>query len=129
MSLKLDLVSPVMYLHDREGNPGNEAKVERFESKMLDWKRDVIADSKNFKREEMSFDLHQAENNFDGYWCEGVKCCCDRTHWVLHESETNCWDCIYDPRACSPPLEWDQAEKAYFRFSFLRWQNKKQTFG
>jgi hypothetical protein len=66
----------------------------------------------------MSFDLHQVENNFNGYWCGGVKCCCNRTYWVIHESETNCWDCMHDLCACNTPLEWDQAEKAYFRFFF-----------
>jgi hypothetical protein len=55
MSLELDLVSQVMYLRDGEVNSGDEAKVERLESKMSDWKRDVIGDSKNFTREEMSF--------------------------------------------------------------------------
>ncbi len=64
-----------MQRHDGEVNTGDKAKVERFESKMSNWKRDVTADSKNFTREEMSFDLHQVENNFNGYWCEGVKCC------------------------------------------------------
>jgi hypothetical protein len=127
MSLELDLVSQVMQLHDGEVNPGDKAKVERFESKMSNWKRDVTADSKNFTREEMSFDLHQVKSNFDRYWCEGVKCCCERTHWVLHESETNCWDCMYDPCACSPPpLEWDQAEKAYYHF-FLSCNGKTKT--
>jgi hypothetical protein len=76
MSLELGLVSQVMYLREGEVNSGNEAKVARFESKMLDWKRDVITGSKNVLKEEMSADLYyQVENSFNGYWCEGVKCC------------------------------------------------------
>jgi hypothetical protein len=125
-SLKLDLVSQVMYIRNGEVNPGDEAKVERLESKMSDWKRYVIGDSKNFTRDEISFDLHQVEKNFDGYWCEGDKCACKRTHWVIHESESNCWECMHDPCACNPPLELDQAEKAYFRF-FLSCDGKTKT--
>ena len=76
--------------------------------------------------DKISFDLHQVEKNFDGYWCEGDKCACKRTHWVIHESESNCWECMHDPCACNPPLEWDQAEKAYFRF-FLSCDGKTKT--
>jgi acylphosphatase len=59
MSLELDLVSQVMNLRDGEVNPGDKAKVERFESKMSDQKHDVIGDSKNFTREEMSFESRE----------------------------------------------------------------------
>jgi hypothetical protein len=125
-SLDMDLVSQVMYIQYGEVNPGDEAKVGRLESKMSDWKRDVKGDSKNFTRDEISSDLHEVEKNFDGYWCKGVKCACKRTHWVIRESETNCWDCMHDPCACNPPLEWDEAEKAYFRF-FLSCDGKTKT--
>jgi hypothetical protein len=126
LSLELDLVSQVMYIQYGEVNPGNEAKIERLETKMSDWKRDVIGDSKNFMREEISFDLNQVKKNFNGYWCEGDKCACKRTHWVIHQSETNCWDCMHDPFACRPLLEWDEGEKAYFRF-FLSSYSKTRT--
>jgi hypothetical protein len=66
-SLELDLVSQVMYIRNGEVNPGDEVKVERLEIKMSDWKRNVVRDSKNFTRDKISFDLHQAEKNFDGY--------------------------------------------------------------
>jgi hypothetical protein len=126
LSLQLDLVSQVMYIQYGEVNPGDEAKVERLKSKMLDWKRNVIGDSKNFMRDEILLDLHQVEKNFNGYWCEGVKCACNRMHWVIHKSETNCWDCMHNPCACNPPLEWDQAQKVYFCF-FLYCDGKTKT--
>jgi hypothetical protein len=50
--------------------PGDEAKVTRCETKMLDWKRDVVDGSKNFRKEEMSADLFQLKNSFKGYWYE-----------------------------------------------------------
>ncbi len=93
---------------------------------MSDRKRDVVGESKNFTGEDMSADMFRVENSFDGYWCEGVKCCLDRTHWVLHESESNCWDCMHYPCGCSPPLVWDEAEKAYCHFLILRWFDEEQ---
>jgi hypothetical protein len=85
MSLNLPLVSLVKYLQEGEVNPGDEGKVIRFEKKMLDWRRDVVGGSKNFTRKDMSSDMCQVENSFDGYWCKGVKCLFARTHRVLHE--------------------------------------------
>ena len=117
MSLDLPLVSLVMYLKEGEINPGDEGKVVRFEKKMSDWRRDVIVgDSKNLTREDMTSNMCQVENGFVGYWCEGAKCLCARTHWVLQESESFCWDCMHDPCACSTPLVWDATEQAYSRF-------------
>ena len=48
LSLQLDLVSQVMYIQYGEVNPGDEAKIERLKTKMLEWKRYVIGDLKNF---------------------------------------------------------------------------------
>jgi hypothetical protein len=121
MSLDLPLVSLVMYLQEGEINPGDEGKVIRFEKKMSDWRRDVVGGLKNLTREDMSSNMCQVENGFNGYWCEGVKCLCVRTHWVLHESESFCWDCMHDLCACSTPLVWDATEQAYYNFFVLRW--------
>jgi hypothetical protein len=107
MSLDLSLVSLVMYLQEEEINPGDEGKVIRFEKKMSDWRRDVVGGSKNLTREDMSSNM---------CWCEGVKCLCARTHWLLQESESFCWDCMHDPCACSTPLVWDATEQAYYLF-------------
>ena len=127
-SLDLCLVSQVMYLRDGEINPGDEAKVARLEKKIMDWKRDIVdnenqnyAESTEPKptiptRLEMTNDMLELENKFNGYWCEGEKCGALRTHWVLNESISNCWSCMHDPCACSPPLVWDEAENAYYRF-------------
>ena len=41
---------------------------------------------------------------------------CKRTHWVLHDSPSICWDCVHDPCSCEAPLVWDDAEKAYYSF-------------
>jgi hypothetical protein len=117
MSLDLNLVSQIMYLREGEVNPGDEAKVVRYESQLSDWKRDVHGNSKIIPtKEDMSSEMHQLGNNFGGYWCEGVKCMCERTHWVLNESPTNCWECMHDPCACGAPLVWEEEEQAYFRF-------------
>jgi hypothetical protein len=43
MSDELPLVSQVMYLREGEVKPGDEAKVERLERKLSDWKGDVVA--------------------------------------------------------------------------------------
>ena len=109
-----------MYLRDGGVEAGDEAKVERLERKVWDWKRDVVArvgkGSLTPSREDMASDMVQVENNLEGYWCEGEKCMSSRTHWVMHSSETICWDCRHDPCACSVPLEWDEAEQAYYFF-------------
>ena len=132
MSLDLDLVSQVMYLADGDVNPGDKEKVVRFEAKLSDWKRDVVDrlmanSSKSLPtREDMSFDFSKIENNFEGYWCEGEKCVSNRTHWVLHNSETLCWECRHDPCACCTPLVWDEMEGAYYGF-FLSCDLKTKT--
>jgi hypothetical protein len=107
MSLDLSLVSLVMYLQEEEINPGDEGNVIRFEKKMSDWRRYVVGGSKNLTREDLSSNM---------CWCEGVKCLCARTHWLLQESESFCWDCMHNPCACSTPLVWDATGQAYFFF-------------
>jgi hypothetical protein len=67
-------------------------------------------------REDMASNMVQVENNLEGYWCKGEKCMSSSTHWVLHSSETICWDCWHNPCACLIPLEWDEAEQAYYFF-------------
>ncbi len=118
MSLDLDVVSQIMYVREGEVEPGDEAKVARYERKLFDWKRDVVVDHADNQptAEDMSHEMIQLQNNLNGYWCEGDKCGCKRTHWVINESKTNCWDCMHDPCACNPPLIWDLEEKAYYRF-------------
>jgi hypothetical protein len=68
MSLGLPLVSLVMYLQEGEINPVDEGKVIRFEKKMSDWRRDVVGGSKNLTREDISSNMCQVENGFNGYW-------------------------------------------------------------
>jgi hypothetical protein len=121
MSDELPLVSQVMYfVREGEVEPGDEGKVERLERKSSDWKHDVVARvGKGLptpSREDIASDMVQVENNLEGYWCEGEKCMSSPTHWVLHSSETICWDCWYDPCTCSVPLEWDEAKQAYYFF-------------
>jgi hypothetical protein len=122
MSLDFDVVSQIMYERDAQVQPGDEPKVARYKSKMFDWKRDVVVKGADNQAtaEDMSYEMNKLQNNFDGYWCEGYKCGCKRTHWVINESETNCWDCMHDPCACNPPLVyplvWDEEEKAYYSF-------------
>jgi hypothetical protein len=120
MSEELPLVSQVMYLREGVVEPGDEAKEEQLERKILDWKRDIVdrvgKELPTPSRDEMVSDMVQVENNLEGYWCEGDKCVSSRTHWVLHSSETICWDCRHDPCACLPPLVWDETEQAYYRF-------------
>jgi hypothetical protein len=106
----------VMYLQDGEVNHGDEGRAVRFEKKMLDWRRDIVGGSKVVTRKEMFTDMCQVENGVKGYWCEGVRCLCARTHWVLQASESFCWDCMHDPCACSTMLVWDKTEEAYYRF-------------
>jgi hypothetical protein len=124
MSNDLSLVCQIMYLSEGFVSPGDEDKIARLEKKISEWKRDVV-DKENKKinclprnptKEEMASEFSALENNFDGYWCEGEECKCLRTHWVIHASASTCWDCMHDPCACSPPLVWDDMEKAYFRF-------------
>jgi hypothetical protein len=42
MSEELPLVSQVMYLREGDVKPGDEAKVERLERKLSEWKRNVV---------------------------------------------------------------------------------------
>jgi hypothetical protein len=42
---------------------------------------------------------------------------------VINESETNCWDYMYDPCAGNPLLISDLEEKAYYSF-FLSCEGK-----
>jgi hypothetical protein len=118
MSVDLNVVREVMYLRTGEVHPGDEVRVMRLERKLSDWYRDVCKEPGSEKpaREEMLADLSQVENACEGYWCEGEKCVSDRTHWVMHSSKTLCWDCSHDPCACSPPLVWDESERAYYGF-------------
>jgi hypothetical protein len=95
MSLYLCLVSQIMYLREGEVTPGDEAKVERYEKKLANWKRDfidVVKSTNQRTKEEISGDMFKVGNSFDGYWCEGEKCLCERTHWVLYYSKT-CQGC------------------------------------
>ena len=129
MSLDLPLVSMVMYLQDGEVNHGDEGRAVRFEKKMLDWRRDIVGGSKVVTRKEMFTDMCQVENGVKGYWCEGVRCLCARTHWVLQASESFCWDCMHDPCACSTMLVWDKTEEAYYRFFCLAMVKQRRMFG
>jgi hypothetical protein len=62
----------------------------------------------------MSSDLYQLENSLNGYCCKADKCGCVWTHWVVHASKWNCWECMHDPCACNPPLVWDDQEQGYY---------------
>jgi hypothetical protein len=122
MSLDLCLISQITYLAEGDVNPGEEAKVARFERKMFDWERDVVQKAMTIRgatkptRTKMSQDIFKLEHDFGGYWCVGDECKCKRTHWVVHDSVSNCWECMHDPCACNAPLVWDEEEKAYYRF-------------
>jgi hypothetical protein len=123
MSVELDLlVSQGMYLREGEIEPGVEAKVVRLEPNLLDWKRDVgdrVGEELCMPtKEDMAANMIQVKRIFLGYWCKGEKCVNSCTHWVLHSSETICWDCRHNPCACLPPLLWDEAEQADYRFFF-----------
>jgi hypothetical protein len=48
--------------------------------------------------------------------------------FVLYASETNCWDCMHDPCARNPPLEWDEVEKVYCRFFSCDGKTKKNIW-
>jgi hypothetical protein len=120
MSKDLDCVSTIMYL--REGDiPDNEEKRLRLEKKIEEWNRDVVMDvtSKQKLSQEsklkMAEDFWEIESKYAGYWCEGEKCYCERTHWVLFSRQTFCYECMHDPCACNAPLIWDEEENAYYR--------------
>ena len=111
-------------MNPRKGNvnAGDEKKVARFEKKISELKRDV-GNKKKWKfeankpsKQEMSSDIFELKNNFGGYWCQGEECTCIRSHWVIHSSKSNCWECMHDPCAYRPPLVWDVKENVYFRF-------------
>jgi hypothetical protein len=73
MSEKLPLVSQVMYLRKGDVEPGDEAKVERLERKVSEWKRNVVRVGKKIptsSREEMASNMVNVENNLEGYWCK-----------------------------------------------------------
>jgi hypothetical protein len=131
MSLELSAVSKIMYLREGDINEGEEDKVARFEKKMFEWQRDVVeknassSETRKHTKEELSDAIFQLEHGFGGYWCQGEECACPRSHWVVHESDTNCWDCMHDPCACNPPLVWDEKESAYYSF-FLSSDGKTQ---
>lgn len=121
LKLELSLVAQVMYLQYGDVNPGDEEKVARYERKLEEWKRDVVDKAPipglgQRTKEEMSNDMWQCENDFNGFWCQGDQCLTKRSHWVLHESATTCWECMHDPCACRLPLVWDDDETAYYRF-------------
>ncbi len=107
-----------MYLHEGEIKPGGEAKVERLECKLLDWKRNVVdrvgKELPTPLKEDMASNMVQVGNNLEGTWCKGAKCVGSGTQWDCHPSETSCWDCGHDPCACAAPLVWDEAEQAYY---------------
>ena len=123
MSLDLSVVARVLYLEEGERNPGDEEKVRRLEQKIMDWSRDV-AEPRAVKLEteavplkmQIANEIDELERKFEGYWCEGEKCMCERSHWVVHEKKSNCWECMHDPCACFPPLVFDEKEQAYYRF-------------
>jgi hypothetical protein len=109
-----------MYL--QEGDvPDNEDKRIRLETKIEEWRRDVVNPDSKRKNEtepskmEMTEEFWEIESEYAGYWCEGEKCFCERTHWVLFSSDTCCDECMHDPCACQAPLIWDEGEKAYYR--------------
>jgi hypothetical protein len=120
-----------MYLREGVVEPGDEARVERLERKMFDFERDVARVGKKKRtspREDIASNMVDVENKLEGYWCKGEKCLSSRTHWVLHSSETICWDCRHDPCVCAAPLVWDEAEQAYYHF-FLSCDGKtKKNF-
>jgi hypothetical protein len=73
MSKELDLVSQVMYLREGEVEPGDEAKVERLERKLSDWKRDVVdrvpvgKELPTQSKEDMASNVVQVESGLGGY--------------------------------------------------------------
>jgi hypothetical protein len=128
MSEELPLVSQVMHLREGEVEPSDEAKVERLERKLSEWKRDVVRAGKKMptpSREDMASNMVDVENNLEGYWCKREKCMNSRTHWVLHSS---CWDCWHDPCACLAPLVWDEVEQMYHHFFCHAGAKRKNNF-
>jgi hypothetical protein len=125
MSQELGLVSQVVYLREGEVEPDDEAKVVRLERKLLNWKGGVVdVEGKRMpmsSKADTAGNMVKLERNLGGYWCKGEKCVSSRTHWVLHSSETICWDCRHDPCACSALLVWDKAEQAYYHFFIMQW--------
>ena len=125
MSNDLCIVSQITYLEDGICDQGDETKVARFEKKISEWQRDVLdrkgtlPTSNQATKQEIAGAISKLENSFGGYWCEGEECKCKRTHWVIHDSKSNCWQCMHDPCACNPPLVWDAKESAYYRFFLL----------
>jgi hypothetical protein len=71
MSEELPLVSQVMYLREGVVKPSDEAKVERFERKLSDWKRDVMdrvgKELPTPSKKDMASDSVHVENNLEGY--------------------------------------------------------------
>ncbi len=65
--------------------------------------------------QQIASDFFQMQWNLSGYWCDGGKCYCARTHWVVFSKDTFCYECMHDPCACRPPLFWDTTEDAYYR--------------
>jgi hypothetical protein len=125
MSLELDLslVGQIEYLDGGDMEPGDENKVIRFEKKIAEWKRDVVdkkqklpGDEETPTKKQMSDDMFILQDEFGGYWCEGEICKCNCSHWVVHDSVSNCWECMHDPCACGAPLVWDEKENAYYYF-------------
>jgi hypothetical protein len=120
---------------DRDAKRGDEGKVTRSEERMSDWIRDVVREEKHLgeltkeSKKEMTKNMLKLERNFEGYWCEGLTCECQRSHWVLNASESNCWECMHDPCACVPPLVWDETEQAYYRFGIKTniWMSEPRT--
>jgi hypothetical protein len=102
-----------MYLAQGNINPGEEAKVARFERIQ---KEMTNPGGTKPTRKKMSQDIFKLENHFGGYWYVGDECKCKRTQWVIHESILNCWECMHDPCTCNAPLVWDEEEKAYYQF-------------
>ncbi len=112
-------------------SPSSSESESDLSSTPFDFERDVARVGKKKRtspREDIASGMVDVENKLEGYWCKGEKCLSSCTHWVLHSSETICWDCWHDPCACSVPLEWDEAEQAYYLF-FLSCDGKtKKNF-
>ena len=120
--MDLSVICQIEYLHGGDISPGDEKKVIRFEKKIAEWKRDVVdkkpklPGEKTTMKQQMSDDMFTLQNECGGYWCEGEICKCNRSHWVVHDSVSNCWECMHDPCACGAPLVWDEKENAYYYF-------------
>jgi hypothetical protein len=102
----------------------DQVQVANLERKVADWLRDVVRKdvgqmgaSRYLTKKSICNSMLRVEEGFEGYWCEGKSCECERTHWVMNESESHCWECLHDPCVCIPPLMWDKGEEAYYRVS------------